>query len=219
MLISINKGEKMKNTNRKNIGNEQVINKSNFSITTLIDESNDRFRRLKIDTDGNFTVIRPDLIAKITDLKKGEVYTLEADLYICLEEIKTIKRNLTSIIQVVRHRKEKTDFAFNYGVKSIRMLKADNDHLASCDQFKNTKEIDSLLELEKDQNTMGVISNKYDPFLLEKIMKTIKIFTGGSKKNLTTVSIVIKSDRMYYYAKNLALNTELRILVMAVREN
>ena len=209
----------MENTNRKNIGSEQVINKSNFSITTLIDESSDRFRRLKIDTDGNFTVIRPDLIAKITSTEIGQVFALEADLYVGLEEIKTIKRNLTSKIQVVRHRKERTDFTFNYGVKSSKMLKADNDHLASFEQFKSTKEIDDLLDLERDQRTAGIISNKYDPFLLEKVLKVIKTFTGGSKKNLTTVSIVIKEDRMYYYAKNLALNTELRILVMAVREN
>ena len=147
------------------------------------------------------------------------MFALEADLYIGLEEIKTIKRNLTSKIQVVRHRKERTDFTFNYGVKSIRMLKADNDHLASFEQFKSTKEIDDLLDLERDQGTADIISNKYDPFLLEKVLKVIKTFTGGSKKNLTTVSIVIKEDRMHYYAKNLALNTELRILVMAVQEN
>ena len=211
----------MKNTDRENMGNEQTVNKSNFSVVALIDERDNRFNKLKIDTDGNFTVIRPELIAKVTSTKIGQVFALKSDLYIGLIEVKRITRELTSKYygQIVKHNKTDNEFMFVSNNIVTTMLKTDNDHLASCDQFKNTKEIDGLLELGRDQETTGIISNKYDPFLLEKILKTIKIFTGGSKNNLTTVNIVIKEDRMHYYAKNLALNTELRILVMAVQEN
>ena len=211
----------MDDTKRENIGNEQNINKNNFSIVALIDEKDGRFNKLKIDTDGNFTVIRPDLIAKVSSTEHGQVFALESDLYIGLKEAKSIARELTTkpIGQIIKHNRSNTDFVFVSSGRVTKMLKADNDHLASYDQFKSTEEINGLLDLEKDQDTMGLISNKYDPFLLEKIMKTIKTFAGGSKKNLTTVSIVIKKDRMHYYAKNETYNTELKIIVMAVQEN
>ena len=208
----------MKDTGRENIGDEQVVNKSNFSITALIDENSDRFRRLKIDTDGNLTVVRPDLIAKVTSTEIGQVFALKSDLYIGLREIKAIKKELVSKVQVVRHKKERNDFTFDSGTKSTRMFKVDNERSASCDRFKNQEEINRLLDSEQDQNTQGVISDRYNPFLLEKVLKVIKTFTGGSKNNLTTVKIIVKKNRMYYYAKNSVLNTELKIVVMAVQE-